>query len=329
MATEGLLGALFKNMSMVDIVQLIQVQNLKGLYQRVLGGGAKPTTTTTTDDGTKIAKDDGKGVDDEYQFLIAAAEAYGRDLFGKDITQVDPAVIKAELARNRVSKMNAIAKALRAKSGPGAVTKLMHIIGHESHLQGRTEKRTSNGQKPKDQTNPFQYLEAKHRTNPSGQLIMLYLTSMTVDEAVDLLIGWSITDNPGDTARATVKVGKDKIDELLESAKQYYGRHDTKLHIKAATLAIGEENVKRILASHPAQRLLQAIDTADDSNRREHQEVFQAFLLASVKDFKNPVVVPTQEHESAWWKGFTLTMNKAIGILALICVACLIFLAYA
>lgn len=307
-----------------------------GIFRRYFGGGSAPASPSAgaghTDDGTQKSRDDGKGLDQEYFFLIAHAEAYGRNLFGQDIAQVDPEVIKAELARNRVSKFNAIGKALRAKSGPGAVAKLMHIIGRESHLQGQTHKKPpKQGQKPIDPAAPIEYLQAKHRTNPSGQLIMLYLTSMTVDEAVELLMGWSITDNPGDTARAAAKIVEDKAGEVWNKAKEWLGNHDTLVwHIRAANAAIGKENVERILKSAPAERLVTAFEAAlSPEKKRECEEAFKAFLLASVKDFKNPVVVPTQEHESAWWKGFTLTMNKAIGILALICVVCLIFLAYA
>lgn len=314
MAAEGLFGALFKNMSMVDIVQLIQVQNLKGLYNRLLGNGTKPTSNGGSDDGTKEAKEDGRGMIDELNALIAMAEAH----FGASLGNM-PAEDNT-VTRGRFSKLMAIFKKLREDGKSGGAEKLMHIIGHESHLQGTASiPKAAKGQPASGQPERIDIHNVRQRTNPAGRLIIRFLTDLEVAEAVELLTASSITDNGKDKTAAAAKAAAEKADEWKRRWKEYYGEHDTALHELAALLATDRETLRRITESARAEELRAAVEAAPEGEKRARHEAYQLYLQEMVKHFRNPAIIRAQAAESgAKPPRFTL-VHIVIG-LAILCI---------
>ena len=314
MAAEGLFGALFKNMSMVDIVQLIQVQNLKGLYNRLLGNGTKPTSNGGSDDGTKEAKEDGRGMIDELNALIAMAEAH----FGASLGNM-PAEDNT-VTRGRFRKLMAIFNKLREDGKSGGAEKLMHIIGHESHLQGTASiPKTTKGQPASGQPERIDIHNVRQRTNPAGKLIIRFLTDLEVTEAVELLTTSSITDNGKDKTAAAAKAAAEKADEWKRRWKEYYGEHDTALHELAALLATNHETLRRITESERAQELRAAVEAAPEGEKRARHEAYQLYLQEMVKHFRNPAIIRAQAAESgAKPPRFTL-VHIVIG-LAILCI---------
>ncbi len=314
MAAEGLFGALFKNMSMLDVFQLIQVQNLKGMYQRVLGIGGK-SAGSDKDDGTKEAKEDGRGMIDELNALIAMAEAH----FGASLGNM-PAEDNT-VTRGRFSKLMAIFKKLREDGKSGGAEKLMHIIGHESHLQGTASiPKATKGQPASGQPERIDIHNVRQRTNPAGRLIIRFLTDLQTAEAVELLTASSITDNTKDKAASTAKAAADKAGEWRRQWKEWYGTHDTALHELAVLLATDRETLRRITESERAQELQAAVEAAPEGERRARHEAYQLYLQEMVKYFRNPAVIRAQAIESGA-KPPRFTLKHIVIGLAIVCVA--------
>lgn len=313
MAAEGLFGALFKNMSMLDVFQLIQVQNLKGMYQRVLGIGGK-SAGSDKDDGTKEAKEDGRGMIDELNALIAMAEAH----FGARLA--DMTAEENTVTRGRFSKLMAIFKKLREDGKSGGAEKLMHIIGHESHLQGTASiPKATRGQPANGQPERIDIHNVRQRTNPAGKLIIRFLTDLQTAEAVELLTVSSITDNAKDKTAAAYKATTSMADEWLQQWKEWYGTHDTALHELAALLATDRETLRRITESERAQELRAAVEAAPEGEKRARHEAYQLYLQEMVKHFRNPAIIRAQAAESGA-KPPRFTLKRIVIGLAILCI---------
>ena len=284
--------------------------------------GEKGGKTVVKADGDAVAQEGGKGNTDEHNALIALAEAH----FGKSLNDMD--VQEYAVTRTRFSKLMAIFKTLREQNKSGGAEKLMHIIGHESHLHGtQPTQRNAQGHKPEGQPQRIELINVRQRTNPAGQLIVRFLTDLETQEAVDLLVATSITDNGKDKTTAAAKAAKDKADETWIKLKAWYGENDTRVHVFLASLATSREAVNRILASPRAQELVAAVESATTpEEKRTRQEAFQAYLLHMVREFQKrttepPVPLPKEgEENTAKEKSPRLTLKVAIIGLAIGCV---------
>lgn len=244
---------------------------------------------TQPDDGVQKAKEDGKGNIDEHNALIAMAEAH----FGTSLSNIPPEDIA--VTRGRFRKLMSIMKKLREDGKSGGAEKLMQIIGHESHLQGTASiPKVTKGQKPEGQTERIDIRNVRDRTNPAGRLIICFLTDIEAQEAVELLTASSITDNTKDKAAAAAKATANKGRETVEKLREWYGKHDTQIHLGTAryllkNYKIGEGSDARpaidvLLESDAALEWVRKIDAAKEnsSEQRELQEGFQLWLQEKV-----------------------------------------------
>ncbi len=287
MAAEFLQG-MIKGVNFLEILNLFQMNSVRGLLSKVgLGKGA---SSSDVDDGTKEAREDGRGMIDELNALIAMAEAH----FGTNLSSMPTE--DNTVTRGRFRQLMAIFKKLRDDGKSGGAEKLMHIIGHESHLQGTASiPKAPKGQQPGGQPERIDIHNVRQRTNPAGRLIIRFLTDLTTAEAVELLTTASITDNARDKAAATAKAAADKAGEWQRQWKEYYGKHDTALHELAVLLATDRETLRRITESARAQELRAAVEAAPEGERRARHEAYQLYLLEMVKRFQDPVI---QAHEA-------------------------------
>lgn len=314
MAVGEIISAVFKNMNIMDIVQLVQVQNLRGLYHRAMGTG-KVKGGGGADDGTKEAKEDGRDKVDELNALVAMAEAhFGASLAG--IPTEDNTV-----TRGRFRKLMAIFKQLHNDGKSGGAEKLMHIIGHESHLQGTASTpKVVKGQKPDGQPERIDIRNVRERTNPAGRMIIRFLTDLGTQEAVELLTVSSITDNGKDKAAAAAKAAADKAGEWRQRWKEWYGVHDTALHELAALLATDRETLRRITESERAKELRAAVEVAPEGEKRARHEVYQCYLQEMVKQCRDPAIIRAQVAASGV-KPPRFTLGYIVIGLAILCVA--------
>ncbi len=312
MATEFLSG-MIKGVNFLEILNLFQMNSVRGLLSKV--GIGKGTSSSGVDDGTKEAKEDGRGMIDELNALIAMAEAH----FGTNLASM-PAEDNT-VTRGSFRKLMAIFKKLRDDGKSGGAEKLMHIIGHESHLQGTASiPKAAKGQSASGQPERIDIHNVRQRTNPAGRLIIRFLSDLTTTEAVELLTTSSITDNTKDKAAATVKAAADKADEWRQQWKEWYGTHDTAIHELAALLATDRETLRRITESERAQELRAAVEAAPEGEKRSRHEAYQLYLREMVKHFRNPAIIRAQAIESgAKPPRFTL-VHIVIG-LAILCIA--------
>lgn len=314
MAVGELISAAFKNMNITDIIQLVQVQNLRGLYQRAMGI-VKPTSSGGSDDGTKEAREDGRGMIDELNALIAMAEAhYGTSLASMPMED-------NTITRGRFRKLMDIFKKLRADGKSGGAEKLMHIIGHESHLSGTASiPKAPKGQQPSGQPERIDIHNVRQRTNPAGRLIIRFLTDLETSEAVELLTAASITNNAKDKTAAAAKAAADKADEWRQHWKEWYGTHDTALHELAVLLATDRETLRRITESARAEELRAAVEAAPEGEKRARHEAYQLYLRQMVKHFRDPAIIRAQAAESGA-KPPRFTLKRIVISLAILCVA--------
>ncbi|MFZ1626497.1 MAG: hypothetical protein WAT81_01670 [Candidatus Moraniibacteriota bacterium] len=280
MAIE-LFKGMFKEISVLEILNLFQMSSMQGMLEKV---GISKKSGNSASSQTSVAEEGGKGNVDEHNALIALAEAH----FGKSLNDMD--MQEYAVTRTRFSKLMAIFKALREQGKTGGAEKLMHIIGHESHLHGtQATARNAQGHKPEGQPQRIDLINVRQRTNPAGQLIIRFLTDLEIQEAVDLLVATSITDNGKDKTAAAAKAAKDKADEIWDKMKSWYSDNDSRIHVVLATIATNRETVNRILASPTAVTMWTAVETAaTPEEKRVRHETFQAFLLQRVRDFQNP-----------------------------------------
>ena len=158
----------------------------------------------------------------------------------------------------------------------------------------------------------------RERTNPAGKLIIRFLTDLETQEAVDLLVASSITDNSKDATAAVAKTVADKGDEIWTKLKGWYGENDTRVHVFLATLATSRETVNRILASPRAVELWAAVEAAPEGERRARHEAFQSFLLQMVREFQSPTIQATLTREA----GVTpplITLKRIVVSLSILC----------
>jgi hypothetical protein len=312
MAAEFLSG-LFKGVSPLEIINLFQMSNVRGLLNKV--GLGKGTSSSGSDEGTKEAKEDGRGLIDELNALIAMAEVH----FGEKLANM-PAEDNA-VTRGRFRKLMAIFKKLREDGKSGGAEKLMHIIGHESHLQGTASiPKAAKGQKSDGQPERIDIHNVRQRTNPAGRLIIRFLTDLETGEAVELLTASSITDSVKDKTAAAAKAAADKADEWRQRWKEYYGKHDTALHELAVLLATDRETLRRITESARAQELRAAVEAAPEGEKRARHEAYQLYLQEMVKYFRNPTIIRAQVIESGA-KPSRFTLKHIVIGLAVLCVA--------
>ena len=291
---------------------------LFGAFRYLFGKPSQPAGSNSeaghTNDGTQKAKPGGKGNDEEHNSLIAMAEAYFEE---KGLAATSPEA--SAVTRTRFSRLMVIFKTLREQNKVGGAEKLMQIIGHESHLQGTAAKtRASQGSKPDGQPERIDIHNVRERTNPAGKLIIRFLTDLETQEAVDLLVASSITDNSKDATAAVAKTVADKGDEIWTKLKGWYGENDTRVHVFLATLATSRETVNRILASPRAVELWAAVEAAPEGERRARHEAFQSFLLQMVREFQSPTIQATLTREA----GVTpplITLKRIVVSLSILC----------
>lgn len=282
MAAEFLQG-MIKGVNFLEILNLFQMNSVRGLLSKV--GIGKGAGSAGADDGTKEAKEDGRGMIDELNALIAMAEAH----FGTNLANMPAG--DDTVTRGSFRKLMAIFKKLREDGKSGGAEKLMHIIGHESHLQGTASvPKAVRGQKPDGQPERIDIHNVRQRTNPAGRLIIRFLTDLQTAEAVELLNASSITDNAKDKAAAKYKAAADKAGEWQRQWKEYYGKHDTALHELAVLLATNRETLRRITESERAKELRAAVEAAPEGEKRARHEAYQLYLLEMVKHFQDPVI---------------------------------------
>ena len=312
MAAEFLQG-MIKGVNFLEILNLFQMNSVRGLLSKV--GIGKGAGSAGVDDGTKEAKEDGRGMIDELNALIAMAEAH----FGCSLAKM-PAEDDT-VSRGSFRKLMAIFKKLREDGKSGGAEKLMHIIGHESHLQGTASiPKATKGQPASGQPERIDIHNVRQRTNPAGRLIIRFLTDLQTAEAVELLTASSITDNTKDKAAATAKAAADKAGEWQRQWKEYYGKHDTALHELAVLLATNRETLRRITESERAKELRAAVEAAPEGEKRARHEAYQLYLLEMVRHFRDPAIIRAQAAESgAKPPRFTL-VHIVIG-LAILCIA--------
>jgi hypothetical protein len=282
-----LFKGLFKEVSVLEVLNLFQMSSMKGLLEKV--GIGKKGGSSASSDSTAVAEDGGKGNVDEHNALIAMAETH----FGKslsDMTEEEYAV-----SRRRFSKLMAIHKALREQGKSGGAEKLMHIIGHESHLHGTVATpKVTRGQKPEDQPQRIDIHNVRERTNPAGRLIVRFLTDLETQEAVDLLVAASITDTGKDKTAAAARATQDKLAKVWGNLREWYGAHDTDIHVSTARyllkdFKIGEGSDARpaidvLLESDEALEWIRKIDAAEQNpdEKRKLQEGMQRWLQEKV-----------------------------------------------
>lgn len=259
-------------------------QFITGIDKRVRGG--KKTDAEDAKDGTQKAQVEGKGNIDEHNYLIGLAEVH----FGASLS----AIPKEDLtvSRGHFRKLMKIHKLLREEGKSGGAEKLMHVIGHESHLQGTVSQRASNpkGQKPEGEA-PAPKIDihnVRERTNPAGRLIIRFLTDIEPQEAVDLLTAASVTDTAKDKAAATTKAVADKGKEAWEEIKKWWldGNRDTRIHAVWARIVLGDDAVmKRILSSDRALELWNSyrLEANDPKRARAYLEDLQKYIWDEVE----------------------------------------------
>ncbi|MFZ1655074.1 MAG: hypothetical protein WBO92_03060 [Candidatus Moraniibacteriota bacterium] len=286
MALLDAFRGLFREVSVLEILNLFQMGSVKGLLSKVgFGGKGSPASNT----GDAIAEEGGKGNIDEHNALIALAEVH----FGKSLKEMQAE--DYSVSRTRFSKLMAIHRALREQNKPHGSEKLMHIIGHESHLHGTAATaKASKGQKPDGEPPRIEIHDVRDRTNPAGKLIIRFLTDIQPQDAVDLLTDTTIVNTRMDTTTATARAAKDNAAKVWGRLCEWYGEHDTEIHVAAATYLlrdykIGEGSDARpaievLLGSDEALEWIQRIDAAEATpvQQRELQEGMQKWLQEKV-----------------------------------------------
>lgn len=282
MAVEMLKG-MFKEISFLEVLNFFQMNSMRGLMDKVGIGGKRSASNDPSADASTTANEGGKGNIDEHNALIAMAEAHFAS---------SGAPAKLTITRSCFKKLMAIFKLLREQGKSGGAEKLMHIIGHESHLQGTAvSQRTSSpkGQKPEGEA-PAPRIDihnVRERTNPAGQLIIRFLTDIEPQEAVDLLTAASITDNGKDKAAATAKAAKEKLDEGWQAiAKWWYdGNRDLQIHSTWARIVLNDDKVmERILSSDRALELWCSyrLESNNPVQARRYIEELEAYIWEQV-----------------------------------------------
>ncbi|TXH07651.1 MAG: hypothetical protein E6Q06_02215 [Candidatus Moraniibacteriota bacterium] len=311
MAAEFLQGML-KGVNVLEILNLFQMSSVRGLLNKVgLGKGAG---SSGSDENTKEAKEDGRGLIDELNALIAMAEAH----FGARLANM-PAEDNT-VTRGRFRKLMALFKVLHEQGKSGGAEKLMHIIGHESHLQGTASiPKATKDQKSDSGPTRIDIQNVRQRTNPAGKLIIRFLTDLQTAEAVELLTVSSITDTGKDKAAAAAKAAADKAGEWQQRWKEYYGKHDTALHELAVLLATDRETLRRITESARAEELRAAVEAAPEGEKRARHEAYQLYLQEMVKHFRNPAIIRAQAAESGA-KPPRFTLKRIVIGLAILCI---------
>lgn len=266
--TETLKG-LARGINFVDIATFVQGNSVKRFLQKF--GISKGTTAVA--DGEAKAAEGGKGNTDEHNALLALANA--------------------GLTQPQVANITAVFKELRLQGKPHGAEKLMHIIGHESHLQGTpmtrkpaTQAGKKDGEQPKEEAPAtIEIVNVKERINPSGKSILVFLASLPTQDAVDLLVQMSITDTFKDKAAAASKSAGDKIIATWRKLVQNWGDNDTLMHILAAQYILrgckldGRPAFEYLMESKVVKGWERRIANAPDTDqRRKAQEDFQKWL---------------------------------------------------
>lgn len=274
---------MFKEISVLEILNLFQMSSMKGLMEKIGIGGKRSVSNDPSGDASTTANEGGKGNIDEHNALIAMAEAHFAG---------SGAPAKLTITRSCFRKLMAIFKLLREQGKSGGAEKLMHIIGHESHLQGTAVSQRASGpkgQKPEGEppVSKIDIHNVRERTNPAGQLIIRFLTDIEPQEAVDLLTAASITDNGKDKTAAAAKAAKEKLDEGWQAiAKWWYdGNRDLRIHSAWARIVLADDKaMERILSSDRALELWNSfqLESNDPVRARRYIEQLEGYIWEQV-----------------------------------------------
>ena len=206
--------------------------------------GANATKAGEEHVRTDQAADSGKGVEDEHFYLIAPASAWWNSL-----SQDQKTAQKFDDIRQ--GHLNRIYTLFRENGQPGAAEKLRQIIGKETHLFVPKTSRKRQGQNQRNQAgqqaNPPKEEEVTtegkpERINPTGELFILFLTSMTPQQAVDMLNASSVSSNTSDEFAAKAKEGKEALKKAID-AFWHGGAIDTRSHNIVAAYSVKDYRI--------------------------------------------------------------------------------------
>ncbi len=194
---------------------------------------------------------------------------------------------------------------------PGAIKRLMQTVAVEVTTIKR--KKTTGFTQHKDPKDPTGQRtretpivsEWDEKLNQKGAQVISALTWLVtsgkgaeakrIKAVAETLQSLHILDNLEDKAAVAAKAAADKASAFGTKVVGWCNDHETGIHIGLAEVAIGKENVARILAGRPAQELLAAIDAAPETEKQGRRNAFQAFLLALVKQHQDPAI---KRHEA-------------------------------
>lgn len=306
-----------------DILNLTGLANLlpKGWSQKLLGlAGLASKVKPSEEDGTTKAAEGGKGHNDEHHYLIGLASGH---FGGKTLAELQ-ADGRAELTAPKRKKLAALFAYLREQGREGGAEKLMQIIGHEAHLVTKAKKKPPQQKKgqggnaqpaPVAPEDEYELVGMRERINPSGHLILLFLTDIRTVEAAELLIGASVVDTPRDKRAAATKAAGEAANQTWNKVKAWYAGHDTEVHLWLANLAVGKQAVMAAVEAPRGQAHRQAIEAIEarlkhatktdkptiQKELEEAQERFQQYLIFVVKAEQEIKPPAAANHKFNWF----------------------------